>query len=64
MFTEPLASPSAAETLAREAHVKTEVLDPIEGLTGPAPPHASYLSLMADDLATLLSALGCANSES
>jgi zinc transport system substrate-binding protein len=63
VFTEPLASPSAAELLARQAHVKTEALDPIEGLTGSSPPHATYLSLMADDLATLLSALGCANSE-
>jgi zinc transport system substrate-binding protein len=63
VFTEPLSSPSAAETLGRLAHVKTEVLDPIEGLTGSDPPHATYLSLMADDLATLLSTLGCANSE-
>jgi ABC-type Zn uptake system ZnuABC Zn-binding protein ZnuA len=41
-------------------HVKTVVLDPIEVLTNP---HKSYLSLMNDNLATLISALKCSNSE-
>jgi zinc transport system substrate-binding protein len=64
VFTEPLVAPDAMEALAREAHVRTEVLDPIEGLTaGQNPAHATYMSLMTDNLATLLSTLGCSNSE-
>ena len=43
VFTEELVSPRIADTLAREAGVRTEVLDPLEGLTrgeaaGAAPP--------------------------
>jgi zinc transport system substrate-binding protein len=65
VFTEPLVSDTAAQTLAREAHLKTAVLDPIEGLT-PATEngHTTYLSLMADNLDRLRSALACSNSES
>ena len=33
VFTEELVSPRIADTLAREAGVRTEVLDPLEGLT-------------------------------
>jgi zinc transport system substrate-binding protein len=64
VFTEPLASPDAALALARRTHVKPEVLDPIEGLAaGQNRVRTTYLSLMTDNLATLLSALGCRNSE-
>jgi zinc transport system substrate-binding protein len=64
VFTEPLVPPDGAQALAREAHVRTEVLDPIEGLTaGQNQVRTTYLSLMTDNLATLISALGCSNSE-
>jgi len=61
VFTEPLASPEVAETLAREAGVDTAVLDPIEGLTGDEEAAgADYLSVMRENLAALRRALGCA----
>jgi zinc transport system substrate-binding protein len=65
VFTEPLVPDTAARALAREAHLKTAALDPIEGLT-PATEtgHTTYLSLMADNLSRLRSALACTNSES
>ena len=60
VFFETLVSPKLAETVAREAGVKTAVLDPIEGLT---PAEASrgedYFSLMRANLAALREALGC-----
>lgn len=60
VFTEALVPPDVAETLAREAGVRTAVLDPIEGLT-PARRSAgsSYQSVMRENLATLREALGC-----
>jgi zinc transport system substrate-binding protein len=60
VFTETLVSPRLAETLAREAGVKTEVLDPLEGLTTDAQQHgASYLTVTDDNLKKLRAALGC-----
>ena len=60
VFFETLVSPKLAETVAREAGVKTAVLDPIEGLT---PAEASrgedYFTLDARNLAALREALGC-----
>ncbi|WP_019633908.1 metal ABC transporter substrate-binding protein [Actinomadura atramentaria] len=57
VFTETLVSPKVAETLAREAGVRTAVLDPLEGIK---PGSADdYLSVMRADLATLRTALGC-----
>jgi zinc transport system substrate-binding protein len=57
VFTETLASPKTAETLAREAGVRTEVLDPVEGVRPGS--HDDYFSIMRRDLATLRTALGC-----
>ncbi|WP_370109838.1 metal ABC transporter solute-binding protein, Zn/Mn family [Streptacidiphilus sp. MAP12-33] len=56
VFTETLASPRLAETLARELGLKTAVLDPIEGVT-----HGNdYFSVMRANLTALQDALGCA----
>lgn len=57
VFTETLASPKTAATLAQEAGVRTEVLDPIEGVKPGS--HDDYFSIMRRDLATLRPALGC-----
>jgi zinc transport system substrate-binding protein len=60
IFTEELASPAVADTLARETGVKTAVLNPLEGL-GPdeAASGATYVSVMDENLAALRVALGC-----
>lgn len=55
VFTERLASPELAETLAAEAGVRTAVLDPIEG----PPEDGDYLSAMRADLAAIRDGLGC-----
>lgn len=57
VFTETLASPKTANTLAQEAGVRTEVLDPAEGVKPHS--HDDYFSIMRRDLATLRPALGC-----
>lgn len=57
VFTETLASPKTAATLAQEAGVRTEVLDPVEGVKPGS--HDDYFSIMRRDLATLRTALGC-----
>jgi len=60
IFTEKLVSPRIAETLAREAGVKTDVLDPLEGLTDSERAHgANYITVMDDNLARLRRALDC-----
>jgi zinc transport system substrate-binding protein len=60
IFYETLVSPKVAESLAREAGVKTAVLDPLEGLTeADAKAGRTYLSGMRDNLAALRQALGC-----
>jgi zinc transport system substrate-binding protein len=60
VFYETLVSPSVAQALAREAHVTTAVLNPIEGLTkDQIDKDADYLSIMRDNLAALRRALGC-----
>jgi zinc transport system substrate-binding protein len=60
IFTEELVSPDVAETLAREAGVKTEVLFTIEGLTKEeASAGEDYLSLMRENLDALRAALHC-----
>lgn len=58
VFTETLASPALADTLARDLHVKTAVLDPIEGLSR-ATAGQDYLSLMRSNLDELRSANQC-----
>jgi zinc transport system substrate-binding protein len=57
VFTETLASPKIANTLAQEAGVRTAVLDPVEGVKPHS--HDDYFSIMRRDLATLRPALGC-----
>jgi zinc transport system substrate-binding protein len=60
VFFETLVSPKLAETVARDAHVRTAVLDPIEGLTPDAVSRgATYFTVMRANLATLRLALGC-----
>ncbi len=60
VFTEPLVSPRVAETVAREAGVRTAVLNPIEGLTEDEQERgADYFSLMRQNLAALRMALSC-----
>jgi len=58
VFSERLASPRVAQTLATEAGVRTEVLDPLEGLAEGA--GGSYLSVMRHNLQVLRAAQGCA----
>jgi zinc transport system substrate-binding protein len=61
IFTETLVSPRVADALAREAGgLKTEVLNPLEGLTDSEREHGDdYVSVMRDNLHTLRTALGC-----
>lgn len=58
IFFETLVSPKVAQTLATEVGARAEVLDPIEGVQ-PGTSH-TYLSIMADNLGKLRTALGCA----
>jgi zinc transport system substrate-binding protein len=60
VFTETLVSPRIADTLAREAGVHTDVLDPLEGLSDTAIAHgANYLTVMDKNLTKLSHALNC-----
>jgi zinc transport system substrate-binding protein len=60
VFFETLASPELAEAVAREAGVKTAVLDPLEGLSADElSAGADYFSVMRANLETLREALGC-----
>lgn len=60
VFTESLVSPRVARTLAREAGVRTAVLNPIEGLNEREVRRAaSYFTVMRSNLARLRAALGC-----
>jgi zinc transport system substrate-binding protein len=60
IFTEELVSPRVADTLAREAGVRTGVLNPLEGLTSDELARGEdYVSVMEKNLATLRAALGC-----
>ena len=58
VFTERLASPKLADTLASDLDVETAVLDPIEGLTDEGGDD-DYLGLMRENLAALQKAGGC-----
>ena len=61
IFTEELASPEVAETLAQEAGVETAVLNPLEGLVqDQLDAGEDYVSVMRENLETLRSGLGCA----
>ena len=60
VFFERLVSPRLAETVAREAGAKAEVLDPIEGLTSSEQERGDdYFTLMRRNLSQLRAALGC-----
>jgi zinc transport system substrate-binding protein len=60
VFTETLVSPRIADTLAREAGVKTDTLNPLEGLTDNEVSHgANYVTVMNQNLEKLRRALGC-----
>lgn len=60
VFYETLVSPRVAETLAREADVETDVLNPLEGLTSEQlEAGETYTSVMQDNLSALRAALGC-----
>jgi zinc transport system substrate-binding protein len=58
VFSERLASPRFTEPLADDLGIKTEVLDPIEGLTDETS-EEDYLSLMEQNLDALREANGC-----
>jgi zinc transport system substrate-binding protein len=58
VFSERLASPALAETLAGDLGIDTAVLDPLEGLTDQTADD-DYLSLMRTNLAALQEANGC-----
>ena len=61
IFFETLVSPKLAETVAREAGVRTAVLNPLEGLTQEQVEQgADYFSVMRENLAALREALSCA----
>jgi zinc transport system substrate-binding protein len=61
VFTETLVSPRIADTLAREAGVTTDVLDPLEGLSDSAIARgANYVTVMNRNLTKLGRALECA----
>ena len=60
IFYETLVSPKVAESLAREAGVRTAVLDPLEGLSDEdAKAGKTYVSVMRENLAALRQALDC-----
>lgn len=58
VFSETLVSPETAKTLARDAGVEADVLDPIEGLADTTADE-DYLSLMRANLEALRAANGC-----
>ncbi len=58
VFSETLASPALAETLANDLGLETAVLDPIEGLSEETADE-DYISLMRANLAALREANGC-----
>jgi zinc transport system substrate-binding protein len=58
VFSETLVSPAAADALAEDMNVRSEVLDPIEGLSDETSGE-DYLSLMQSNLAELERANGC-----
>ncbi len=60
VFTEDLVSPRIATTLAREAGVHTETLNPLEGLTDRELHRGDdYVTVMDANLTKLQAALGC-----
>ena len=61
VFTEPLAPPALADTVARETGAAVVVLDPLEGLTSSERDAGTdYFDVMRENLAVLRKALRCA----
>ena len=61
VFTERLASPALADTIARETRAAVAVLDPLEGLTSSERDAGTdYFDVMRENLAVLRKALRCA----
>ncbi len=58
IFYETLVSPKTAETIARDAGVRTAVLDPVEAITDRSPGR-DYLAVMRANLTALRTANGC-----
>ena len=58
VFSETLVSPKTADTLAHDVGVRSEVLDPIEGLSDRTAGE-TYLSIMRSNLQALEKANGC-----
>ncbi|GMA18067.1 zinc ABC transporter substrate-binding protein [Arsenicicoccus piscis] len=58
IYTETLASPAVAQTIASETGAKTAVLDPIEGLSKSSAAQ-DYVGIMKANLATLRQGQGC-----
>ncbi|GGO80678.1 metal ABC transporter substrate-binding protein [Wenjunlia tyrosinilytica] len=56
IFFETLANPKTAKTLAEDLHLKTAVLDPVEGVRDPK--KSDYFSVMRQNLKNLQAALG------
>ena len=59
VFSETLASPKLTESLARDLALRSEVLDPIEGVRDDAPSGTDYLTLMRGNLRKLERANSC-----
>ena len=59
VFSETLASPKLAESLARDLALRSQVLDPIEGVQEDAPSGTDYLTLMRGNLRKLERANSC-----
>ena len=60
IFFETLVGPKLADTLAREVHAKTLVLDPLEGVTkADQAAGKDYIAIMEDNLRHLRTALEC-----
>lgn len=58
IFSETLASPALADALAKDLGLKTDVLDPLEGITS-ASRGTDYPSVMRSNLSALRTADGC-----
>ena len=58
VFFETLTSPELAQSIADDLHLKTDVLDPIEGITDQSR-GSDYTEIMASNLTALRTANGC-----
>jgi zinc transport system substrate-binding protein len=58
IFSETLASPALADALAKDLGLKTDVLDPLEGITSQSR-GTDYPSVMRSNLSALRTANGC-----